>query len=106
MVHMTDSARAARLAAVRGLPTGLHLNLTTPFTDSDVPAEVAARQEVLCRHFAEPRRRWLPAPRLRREIGAAIADQLWEYERLFGHPPTHVDGHEHIHGCPAVFTSS
>lgn len=106
MVHMADSARAARLASARGLPTGLHLNMTTPFTDRAAPPEVAARQDLLCRHFAEPHRRWLPAPRLRGEIGLTIAEQLSEYERLFHHPPTHVDGHEHIQGCPAVFASS
>jgi predicted glycoside hydrolase/deacetylase ChbG (UPF0249 family) len=105
MVHMQDSARAARLARQRELPTGLHLNLTTPFTASGVPPAVAARQEALCRHFAKRRRRWLPAPRRRELIAAAIADQLAEYRRLFRRPPTHVDGHEHIQACPAVFAS-
>ena len=105
MMHMEDSERAAALAARAALPTGLHLNLTTPFTASAVPADVVARHERLCRHFAAPRNRWLPAPWLRADLAAAIGEQLAEYRRLFGGPPTHVDGHEHIQGCPAVFAS-
>jgi YdjC-like protein len=44
MVYMEDSDRAARLAVDQRLPVGLHINLTTPFTDRSVPYTVRERQ--------------------------------------------------------------
>jgi predicted glycoside hydrolase/deacetylase ChbG (UPF0249 family) len=105
MVHMADSRRAAELAQEHRPPVGLHLNLTTRYSDPGVPPAVAARQARLVEHFTVRRRRWLPAPRVRALVADCIADQLEEFERLYGRPPTHVDGHEHIQGCPAVFLS-
>jgi predicted glycoside hydrolase/deacetylase ChbG (UPF0249 family) len=105
MVHMADSSRAASLAREHGIPVGLHLNLTTPYTDPDVPPEVAERQAELVRFFAVPRRRWLPTLRRQAAVAACIEDQLAEFVRLHGHMPTHVDGHEHIQCSPSVFLS-
>src|SRR5271166_6485686 len=51
MVWMNDSARAASCAAERGLPVGLHLNLTLPFAASDVPRDVRERQQQLTEVF-------------------------------------------------------
>src|SRR3954451_386490 len=53
MVWMHDSDRAAEIAADRGLPLGLHLNLTLPLPGSRVPAGVAARQLRLTELFAK-----------------------------------------------------
>lgn len=105
MVHMADSARAAARAREIGLPVGLHLNLSEPFTSPAVPPEVRARQARLARVLGDRRRRvrrWLPAPWLRAVIEQAVNDQLAEFVALYGRPPTHVDGHKHVHVSPSV----
>jgi len=98
MMHMADSERAARLARESGIPAGLHLNLIEPFTGAAVPPRVREDQERLCGHFASKHRlRWLYDPRIRGLLRRTIEDQLNEFERLYGGPPTHFDGHRHMH---------
>ena len=79
MVHMSGSAAGAGLAAERGRPTGLHLNLTEPFDGPGVPPAVRERQRRACALLAPlPRRRWVPAagPRMhmRRMRGSRRCD--------------------------------
>jgi predicted glycoside hydrolase/deacetylase ChbG (UPF0249 family) len=106
MVHMADSARAASLARQRGLPVGLHLNLSQPFDGADVPEDVRLRQARVARRFAHMRlRRWLYDPSSREVVSRAIADQLGEFERLYGERPRRLDGHLHVHLCPDVLLS-
>jgi predicted glycoside hydrolase/deacetylase ChbG (UPF0249 family) len=106
MVHMADSARAAELARERRLPVGLHLNLSQAFDGADVPGEVRRRQSLLARRFANMRlRRWIYDPTSRARVDRAIADQLEEFERLYGAPPTRLDGHLHVHLSPDVLLS-
>ena len=106
MVHMEDSARAASLAAEHGLPLGLHLNLTTPFTASDVPAERRSRQQRAVSYFAGPRlRRFVLDPLARGLAGACVADQLDAFGETFGHPALHADGHQHVQVCPTVLST-
>lgn len=106
LAHMADSERAAEVARDHGLPTGLHLNLTDPYTGNDVPATDRDRHRDLCRHFAMGRtlhlRSWTYDPRIQGEVEWALATQLERYHALFGGPPTHVDGHNHVHVCPNV----
>jgi predicted glycoside hydrolase/deacetylase ChbG (UPF0249 family) len=98
MVHMSDSARAAELAANGMEPPGLHLNLTEAFTDASCPAEVRARQLRIVDYFAGPsRRRWGVSPTLFTEVERCIADQLEAFRDLYGREPSHVDGHQHLH---------
>jgi hypothetical protein len=102
MVHMAHSAAAAGLAAERGRPTGLHLNLTEPFDGPGVPPALRERQRRACAHLAPlPRRRWIPAagPRMHRLLADALADQLEAYRELYGGEPTHLDSHHHAHTC-------
>lgn len=107
MVHMADSARAASLARRRGLPVGLHLNLSQPFDGADVPEDVRRRQARVAGRFVHMRlRRWLYDPSSREVVSRAIADQLGEFERLYGEPPRRLDGHLHVHLCPDVLLSS
>jgi len=105
MVHMEDSERAAALALEAGMPVGLHVNLTDPFTATGIPASVRARQRKACRHFSPGRlrlRSWSFDPRIRRDVESAVADQLQRFEELYGGPPSHFDGHKHVHCCPNV----
>lgn len=105
MVHMADSERGAALATEAGLPVGLHVNLTDPFTSAQTPAAVRSRQLRACAHFSPSQlrlRSWLFDPRIRHDVEASVADQLQRFEELFGHPPPHLDGHNHVHVCPNV----
>ena len=109
MVHMADSDRAAGLALEAGVPMGLHLNLTDPFTDSSVGANRRTRQLKACKHFSAWRfrvRSWSYDPRIRSDIDATISDQLERFKELYGKSPTHVDGHNHVHTCPNVALSA
>ncbi|MFZ0042449.1 MAG: ChbG/HpnK family deacetylase, partial [Solirubrobacteraceae bacterium] len=64
----------------------------------DVPGPVRERQTRIASRMQGLRMgagvwtpSWLSAVR------SATADQLDEFKRLYGSPPSHVDGHEHVH---------
>jgi predicted glycoside hydrolase/deacetylase ChbG (UPF0249 family) len=97
MVFMEDSERAAPLALHSGLPTGLHLNLLEPFSGDVASETVRADHEAVCRHFASGARRWFYDPRIREPLARTIRHQLEEFMRLYDRPPTHFDGHQHMH---------
>lgn len=101
MVWMEDSRRAAELARTYGLPIGLHLNLTEPFTDPDTPSSVRDRQAGLISYFRSIAR-WAFNPVLHRAVALAIRDQLDEFQHLYGGEPSHVDGHHHVEFTPHV----
>ena len=92
MVNLPHSAHGATLA--RGLPVGLHLNLSR---GSPLSARFPAS---LLRHgaFEETLVGSLPADVVAEEAAA----QLARAEELLGAPPTHVDVHRHLHRVGAV----
>lgn len=106
MVFMADSERAAEVALTIGLPVGLHLNLDSPFTGSDVPEPVRQPHTELTHRFGVRNRRWrrwIPDPTIDRAvIERTVSQQLARFEELYGRPPTHVDGHHHMHVVPGV----
>jgi len=103
MVHMSDSLRAAEVAATGGEPVGLHLNLTEPFTDPGCPEPVRTRQAAIAGYLAGPTwRMWGLNARMFRTVEACIAEQLETFRRLYGREPAHVDGHEHVHQALGV----
>lgn len=106
MVHMPDSVRAATLARQAGMPVGLHLNLTEPFTGPDAPLAVRERQRRAVAVFRSLRlMRWAYLPGVAGQIAAAIDDQLEAFAALYGGPPDHYDGHQHVHVCLNVARS-
>lgn len=106
MVHMKDSARAARLARDGELAVGLHLNLTQAFDDPETPTVVRERQARAVAYFAGGRRRrFTYNPRVSRLVKACVADQLAHFRELFGREPTHIDGHNHVHLSPTALFS-
>jgi predicted glycoside hydrolase/deacetylase ChbG (UPF0249 family) len=106
MMWMEDSERAAERARSAGLPVGLHINLTHPFSGPRVPGPARERQRELCRRFARlGLRRWTWDPTIQRAVDAALAEQLERFAELYGGQPDHVDGHEHVHVCPNVLFS-
>jgi predicted glycoside hydrolase/deacetylase ChbG (UPF0249 family) len=106
MMYMADSEESAERARAANLPTGLHLNLSEPFTGGAVPDEIRDRQARLARYFSvHERGRWLFNPLIASDVDQAIADQMERFVDLYGRMPTHVDGHAHIHLYPNVLLS-
>jgi predicted glycoside hydrolase/deacetylase ChbG (UPF0249 family) len=102
MVHMADSRRAAEIAIRHGFPVGLHLNLTLPFDEPTTPAPARQRQARVVELVAGTRAHWSWRPGSEPLIRRCVADQLTEFERLYGRAPTHLDGHNHVHLSPNV----
>jgi predicted glycoside hydrolase/deacetylase ChbG (UPF0249 family) len=105
LVHMEDSERAAALGREHGFAIGLHLNLTDPFTGSDIPAAERERQAAACRIFGGGGlrlRSWTYDPRIATLVDDAIRDQVERFHALFEREPTHADGHNHVQVCPNV----
>ncbi len=103
MTFMPDSARAAQLALANDVVAGLHLNFSQPFGDPATPARLAARQERICRFMNAHKYAFLVYnPALRNDILYSYQAQEEEFCRLYGKPPSHVDGHHHKHLCSNV----
>ncbi len=98
MVFMADSERAAALARIHNVDAGLHLNLTTAFSDQNVPPELIRQQQKLTRFLRS--NRYAPVlfhPLLASSFEYVVKRQLDEYQRLYGVPPARIDGHHHMH---------
>lgn len=98
MVWMADSERAAALAIQHNIDTGLHLNLTEPFTGANVSPELMRRHQDVSRVLRA--HRYAPVlfhPALASSFEYLVRRQLEEYERLYGAKPTRIDGHHHMH---------
>jgi predicted glycoside hydrolase/deacetylase ChbG (UPF0249 family) len=103
MVFMEDSERAAAIAREQGIEAGLHLNFTTQFSGSGVPAGLAERQQRLARHLLRHRLAQIVFhPGLMRSFEYVAAAQLDEFRRLYGAAPERIDGHHHMHLCANV----
>lgn len=103
MVFMEDSERAAAIAQEHNVDAGLHLNLTTPFSGQNVPAELMDRQREISAYLLGRRtNQAVFNPSLARKFRSVVAAQLEEYERLYTRPPNRVDGHHHMHLCANV----
>ena len=92
MVNLPHSAHGAALA--RGLPIGLHLNLSRGSPLSVRFPESLLRDGA----FEETLAGSLPADVVAEEAAA----QLARAEELLGAPPTHLDVHRHLHRSAAV----
>lgn len=100
MVFMEDAARAADLAKDAGIDVGLHLNLTQQFTGG---VHTGALREYHDRvvHFLNVNKFafLFYNPVLRKQFRYVYQAQLDEFIRLYGRPPSHIDGHHHQHLC-------
>jgi chitin disaccharide deacetylase len=103
MVFMEDSERAADIARERGVDTGLHLNFTTPFSATKVPARLMEYQQRLAEYLR--RHRLAQAvfhPGLIGCFEYVVAAQREEYLRLYQREAGRIDGHHHMHLCSNV----
>jgi chitin disaccharide deacetylase len=100
MVFMEDSERGADLAKRAGIDTGLHLNFTESFNGASVPPATRVQQERIRRFLRKSKYALLLYhPFLRAEFSSVFQAQYQEFLRLFGRPPSHFDGHQHMHLC-------
>jgi chitin disaccharide deacetylase len=106
MVFMADSDRAAELAKENDLDVGLHLNFAERFTASNYPGILADYHNRIVRFLMGNRySQLLFNPFLRKEFSYSYEAQAEEFVRLFGKPPSHIDGHHHMHLCANVLLS-
>ena len=107
MVFMADSERAAELAKENELDVGLHLNFTEPFTGKNYPAKPGECHGRTVRYLMGNKYAQLVYnPLLRKEFAYSFEAQVEEFTRLFAKPPSHVDGHHHMHLCANLLLSN
>lgn len=100
MVFMRDSRRAAEIAKDHGIPTGLHLNFSEPFSEGLTPRGLADSHRGIVRFLTYTRySQLIYNPFLVRAFECVFRAQVDEFTRLYERPPTHYDGHQHMHLC-------
>jgi len=98
MVFMEDAERAAEIAREHDIDTGLHLNLTSPFTGTGCSPRLMEEQNKITSHLRRHRlAKFVPHPGLARTFDYVVSAQLDEYRRLYGKDPERWDGHHHMH---------
>jgi hypothetical protein len=103
MVFMEDSERAAGISREHGIDTGLHLNLTTPFTVSGCPGKLLEHHRRLSEYLSGSRfAQVVFHPGLVSSFAYVVEAQLKEFDRLYATAPQRVDGHHHMHLCANV----
>jgi chitin disaccharide deacetylase len=106
MVFMADSERAAELAKENDLDVGLHLNFSERFTASKHPGMLADYHNRIVRFLMGNKySQLLFNPFLRKEFSYSYEAQAEEFVRSFGKPPSHIDGHHHMHLCANLLLS-
>jgi len=100
MVFMEDSVRAADIANDAGIDVGLHLNLSQQFTGEGC-AELLQKYHTRIAHYLMRNKYTFLFynPVLRKQFRYIYQAQLEEFFRLYGRPPSHIDGHHHMHLC-------
>ena len=107
IVFMEDSERAAELAKENELDVGLHLNFSEPFTGQNYPAKLGEYHGRTIRYLMGNKYAQLVYnPFLRKEFAWSYKAQAEEFARLFKRPPSHIDGHHHMHLCANVLLSN
>ncbi|MGE0024627.1 MAG: ChbG/HpnK family deacetylase [Hyphomicrobium sp.] len=98
MVFMADSERAARLSRDAALDVGLHVNFSEEFSAASVSKSVREAHDKVRRFLKAGKYALLLFnPALTREFELVFAAQIEEFQRLYGRPPSHLDGHQHLH---------
>ena len=103
MVFMADSERASRLSAEHSLDVGLHLNFDEEFTGAAPTDLLKDYQGRVARFLTKNKYNQLMFnPMLIKEFEYLYAKQYEEFVRLYGRPPSHINGHHHMHLCSNV----
>jgi chitin disaccharide deacetylase len=100
MVFMEDSCRAADLAKEAGIDIGLHLNLSQRFTGESPAGPLQGYHDRIIRFLTLHKYSLLIYnPAVRQQFRYVYQAQVEEFFRLHGRPPSHIDGHHHMHLC-------
>jgi predicted glycoside hydrolase/deacetylase ChbG (UPF0249 family) len=100
MVFMADSERASDLARTNSPDIGLHLNFTSPLSGTVKPDKLKDAHERIMAFLRGRKYRFLVFnPFLKRQFEYSFRAQNEEFFRLYDRPPTHIDGHHHMHLC-------
>jgi chitin disaccharide deacetylase len=103
MVFMEDSKRAAKLAKEEGIDVGLHLNLSQRFSGSFQDQKLKEYHDRIVRFLTLSKYNLLIYnPFLRKQFRYDYQAQVFEFTSLFGKPPSHIDGHQHMHLCTNI----
>ena len=103
MVYMKDSERAADAAKEHSVDVGLHLNLTTPFSEEHVEARLSEHHQRVCQYLRGSRfAQVVFHPGLRSSFEYVVSSQIREFQRIYGQAPQRIDGHHHMHLCANV----
>lgn len=107
MVFMEDSERAADIAREAGMDAGLHLNFNEEFT-GNINSPFLREYVIQTKGFLNANRYSviLYNPFLKRKFLSLYQAQAEEFSRLYGVPPSHIDGHQHMHLCANVLLDS
>jgi predicted glycoside hydrolase/deacetylase ChbG (UPF0249 family) len=107
MVFMEDSERAAELAKENELDVGLHLNFTDKFTTNQYPQTLGNYHSEIVRFLRGHKySQLLYNPFLRKGFAYSYEAQAEEFARLYTKPPSHIDGHHHMHLCANFLLSN
>jgi chitin disaccharide deacetylase len=107
MVFMEDSERAADLGKETELDIGLHLNFTERFTAKRCPEMLRECHQAMVQFLtANKYCQLFYNPFLGKRFLYSYGAQTEEFVRLYNKPPSHIDGHHHMHLCAnMLFTS-
>jgi|SRR5579872_666226 len=98
MVFMEDSERGAAVAREHGIDAGLHLNLSTRFSERGISQELRDHQERIARYLMGHRLAQVVFhPGLARSFEYVVRNQIEEFVRRYGSEPARIDGHHHLH---------
>ena len=98
MVFMADSERAAELAITSGIDVGLHINFSESFTGTSASPRLREAHEKIRRFLKSSKYALIFFhPFLRDQFRQVFTEQYAEFLRLYRRPPSHLDGHQHLH---------
>ena len=107
MVFMKDSERAADLARSNDIDVGLHLNFAERFTSDHLPLHLQEQQDNLISFLMGNKySQLLYNPWLRSNFAWSYKAQIDQFHRLYQKPPSHMDGHHHMHLCGNMLLGS
>jgi len=107
MVFMEDSERAVEFSKDNSLDVGLHLNFSEEFTGGQCPGKLRDYHVRIVRFLKRTKYSQLfYNPFLRNEFAYSYEAQASEFVRLFERPPSHIDGHHHMHLCGNLLLSA
>jgi predicted glycoside hydrolase/deacetylase ChbG (UPF0249 family) len=100
MVFMEASIRGVELAKDAGIDVGMHLNLSQRFTGETRTGLLQEYHDRIVRFLTFNKYSLLVYnPALRKQFRYVYDVHVDEFIRLYGRPPSHIDGHQHMHLC-------